>query len=88
MHCSGTTILIISNKKMNDIMRIVQTLADSNILLKGITRTIKNEIKHQKGGFLSMLLGTFGASLLGSILAGKGIVRAGSDRRSLNFYTL
>ena len=88
MHCSGTTILIISNKKMNDIMRIVQTLADSNILLKGITRTIKNEIKHQKGGFLSMLLGTFGASLLGSILAGKGIVRAGSDRRSLNFSTL
>ena len=69
-------------------MRIVQTLADSNILLKGITRTIKNEIKHQKGGFLSMLLGTFGASLLGNILAGKGIVRAGSGRRSLNFSTL
>ena len=81
MHCSGTTILIISNKKMNDIMRIVQTLADSNILLKGITRTIKNEIKHQKGGFLSMLLGTFGASLLGNILAGKGIVRAGSGNK-------
>ena len=73
---------------MNDIMRIVQTLADSNILLKGATRTIKNEIKHQKGGFLSMLLGTFGASLLGNILAGKGIVRAGSGRRSLNFSTL
>ena len=64
-------------------MRIVQTLADSNIL-KGVTRTIKNEIKHQKVGFLSMLLGTFGASLSGNILAGKGIVRAGSGRRSLN----
>ena len=87
MHCSGTTTLIISNKKMNDIMRIVQTLADSNIL-KGVTRTIKNEIKHQKVGFLSMLLGTFGASLSGNILAGKGIVRAGSGRRSLNSSSL
>ena len=52
---------------MNDIMKIVQTLVDSNILLKGFTKTIKNETKEQKGGFLSMLLGTLGASLLGNL---------------------
>ena len=62
---------------MNDIMKIVQALEDSDILLKGVTKTIKNETKEQKGGFLSMLLGTLGASLLGNLLAGKGIVRAG-----------
>ena len=59
-------------------MKIIQAHEDSNILLKGVTETIKNETKEQKGGFLSMLLGTLGASLLGNILAGKGIVRAGS----------
>ena len=84
IHGSGTTTLIISNEEMNDIMKIVQALEDSNILLKGVTKTIKNETKEQKGGFLSMLLGTLGASLLGNLLAGKGIVRAGSGRRSLN----
>ena len=73
---------------MNDIMKIVQALEDSNILLKGVTKTIKNETKEQKGGFLSMLLGTLGASLLGNLLAGKGIVRAGSGRRSLNSSSL
>ena len=51
---SGTTTLIISNKEMNDIMKIIQALEDSNILLKGVTRTIKNETKEQKRGFLSM----------------------------------
>ena len=61
---------------MNDMMEIGQTLEDSNILLKGVTKIIKNETKEQKGGFLSMLLGTLGASLLGNLLAGKGIVRA------------
>ena len=64
MHGSGTTTLIISNEEMNDIMKIVQALEDSNILLKGVTKTIKNGTKEQKGGFLSMLLGTLGASLL------------------------
>ena len=63
---------------MNDIMKIVQDLEDSNILLKGATKIIKNETKEQKGGFLSMLLETLGASLLGNLLAGKGILRAGS----------
>ena len=50
---------------MNDIMKIVPALEDSNMLLKGVTKTIENETKEQKGGFLSMLLGTLGASLLG-----------------------
>ena len=63
---------------MNDIMKIVQALEDSNILLKGVTKTIENETKEQKGGFLSMLLGTLGASLFGNSLTGKRIVRAGS----------
>ena len=49
---------------MNDIIKIVQALEDSNILLKGVTNTITNETKEQKGGFLSILLGTLGASLL------------------------
>ena len=81
MHVSGATTLIISNEEMNDIMKIVQALEDSNILLKGITKTIKNETKEQKGGFLSMLLGTLGASLLGNLLAGKEIARAGSGNK-------
>ena len=68
-------------------MKTVQALEDSNILLKGVTKTIKNETKEQKEGFLSMLLGTLGASLLGNLLAGKGIVRAGSGCRSLNSST-
>ena len=55
---SGTTTLIISNEETNDIMKIVKALVNSDILLKGITKTIKNEIKEQKGRFLSMLLGT------------------------------
>ena len=62
---------------MNDIMKIVQALEDSNILLKGVAQTIKNERKEQKEGFLSMLLGTLGASSLGNLLTGKGAIRAG-----------
>ena len=65
-------------------MKILQALEYSNILLKGVTKTIKNETKERKGGFLSVLLGTLGASLLGNLLAGKRIVRAGSGHRSLN----
>ena len=82
IHGSGTTTLIISNEEMNDIMKIVQALEDSNILLKGVTEIIKNETKEQKGGFLSMLLGTLGASLLWNLLLGKIIERAGSSRSS------
>ena len=62
---------------MNDIIKIVQALEDSNNLLEGDTETVKNETKEQKGGFLSMLIGTLGASLLGNLLTGKGFVRAG-----------
>ena len=75
---SGNTTLIISNEEMNDVIKIVHALEDSNILLKGVTETVKNKTKEQKGGFLSMLLGTLGASLLGNLLTGKGFVRAGS----------
>ena len=74
---SGNTTLIISNEEMNDIIRIVQALEDSNILLKEVTQTVKNETKEQIGGFLSMLLRTLGASLLGNLSTGKGVVRAG-----------
>ena len=62
---------------MNNILKIIKALEDSNILLKGVTKIIKNETKEQKGGLLSMLLGTLGASLLGNLLSGKGTVRAG-----------
>ena len=62
---------------MKDIIKIVKYLEDSGLLLKGVSKTVQNEVKEQKGGFLSMLLGTLGASLLGNILAGKGINRAG-----------
>ena len=77
IHGTGTTTLIISNREMDDIMKIVQALEGSNILLKGVTKTIKNETKEQRGGFLSMLLVTLGASFLGNMLAGKGMLRAG-----------
>ena len=58
-------------------MKIVQALENSGVLLKGVTGTIQNETKEQKTGFLSMLLGTLGTSLLGNLLTGKGTVRAG-----------
>ena len=58
-------------------MKIVRSLEDSGLLLEGVSQTIKDEAKEQRGGFLSMLLGTLGASLLGNMLAGKGVVRAG-----------
>ena len=77
----NNTILIISNDEMDDIMKIVKSLEDSGVLLKGVSETIQNEAKEQRGGFLSVLLGTLGASLLGDILSkslsGKGVIRAG-----------
>ena len=81
IHGSGTTALLISNEKMNDTMKIVQAIEDFNILLKEVTIIIKNQTKEQKGGFLSMLLGTLGASLLGNLLAEKVIFRAGSGNK-------
>ena len=78
IHGSGATKLIIENEDMNDIMKIIEALENSGVLLKGVSKTMENETKEQKGGFLSMLLGTLGALLLGKLLSGgKGIVRAG-----------
>ena len=70
---SGNTTLIISNKDIEDLIKIVKSLEDSGLLLKGVTELVQNEVKQQKGGFLSMLLGTLGASLLGNLLTGKGV---------------
>ena len=93
IHGSGATKgagvkLIIEQEDMKDIMKIIKALENSGILLKGVSKTIKNETKEQRGGFLSMLLGTLGASLLGNLLSGgkvsvasrakgEGIMRAG-----------
>ena len=76
LHGSGVK-LIIEEEDMQDIIKIIKELENSDILLKGVSKTIENEIKKQRGGFLSMLLGTLGASLLGNFLTGKGIMRAG-----------
>ena len=62
---------------MQGLSKIVKSLEDSGFLSDGITETVKNEVKEQKGGFLSMLLGTLGGSLLGNMLAGRGVIRAG-----------
>ena len=76
---SGTTILTNLNKEMNDIMKIVRSLEESGLLIKGVSKTIKNEPKEQKEGFLGMLLGTLGTSLLRNLLTGKGTIRADED---------
>ena len=77
MHGSGIK-LITEEEDMKDIMKIIKALENSGILLKGVSKTFENETKEQRGGFLSMLLGTLGASLSGSLLTGgKGIMRAG-----------
>ena len=65
---------------MNDIIKIVKSLEDSDLLLKWVTETVQNEVQEQKGEFLSMLLGTLGASLLGNLLTGWGVNRAGKGR--------
>ena len=69
--------LTISNEEMNDIMKIINYLQESGLLIKGVSETIKNEVKEQKWGFLGMFLGTLGASLLGYLLTGKGTIIAG-----------
>ena len=65
---------------MEDITETVTSFQDSGLLLKGVTETVQNEVKEQKGGLLCILLGTLGASLLGNILTGWGINRAGKGR--------
>ena len=77
---NNTTTLIISNDEIEDIIKIVKSLEDSGLLLKGVTETVQNEVKEQKGGFLSMLLGTLGASLLGNLLTGKGAIATSQGR--------
>ena len=69
--------LIIEQEDMNDIIKIIEALENSGILLKGVTKKIENETKEQKGRFLSMLPGTLGRTLLGNLLSGKGLARAG-----------
>ena len=83
IHGSGVRLIIeheryYDMKDMKDIMKIIKALENSGILLKRVSKAIKNETKEQKGRFLSMLLGTLGASLLGNLLSGvKGIMRTG-----------
>ena len=77
--------LVISNKEIEDIFKIVKSLEDSGLLLEGVSETIKNEAKEQKGGFLGMLLGTLGARLLGNLLAGKGVMRAGEGNAGADY---
>ena len=72
--------LIISSDEIADIIKILKPLDNFGLLLKGVTETVQNEVKEPKGGFLSMLLGTLGARLLGNLLTGKGINRAGKGR--------
>ena len=78
---NNNTTLIISNDEMDDILKIVKSLEDSGVLLNGVSETIQNEAKEQRGGFLSLLLGTLGASLLGDVLSkglsGRGVITAG-----------
>ena len=79
MFRSGIRTLTISNEVTNDIMKIVKSLEQSGLLIKGVSKKNKNETKERKGGFLGMLLGTLDASLLGNLLTGKSIVRAGDN---------
>ena len=74
---ADVTALIILNEEMTDILKIVQSLEESGLLIKGVSETIKNKTREQNGGFLSMFLGTLAASILGSALTGRGVIRAG-----------
>ena len=74
------TTLIISNDEIHAISKIVKSLEDSGLLVKEITETVQNKVKEQKGGVLSTLLGTLVTSLLGDLLIGKGIYRAGKGK--------
>ena len=76
---TGARTLVFSNEELNDILKIVKSFEKLCLLLKGVSETTKNEGKDQKGEFLGMLLDKLRASLLGNILAGKGVVR-GDDR--------
>ena len=77
MYDSGNSTLIISDNDLNDLIKVVTALEEHDILLKRTSNTIKNKTIKQEGGFLSMLLGTLGASLLGNLLTGRGLYRTG-----------
>ena len=81
---SSNTTLIVSNEEMNNIMKIIKSLEKSGLLIKGLSETIKKEAKEQKGGFLSMLLGTLGASLVGNLFTGKakGVIATSQGREA------
>ena len=77
--------LIISNDEMKDVLEIVKSLENFGLLLDGMSETIKNEAKEQKGELFSMLLSTLGASRLGNKLAGKRVIRAGEGRSRVGY---
>ena len=85
----GNTTLIIYNKETNRIMKIIKSFDESGLLIKSVSETTKNEAKEQKGGFLRMLLGTLAASLLGSALTARGLIRTGEGtiRAGRNYQT-
>ena len=76
----GITTIIISNEENNDIVKIVNSLEEFHLLIKGVSKTIVYEAEEQKWGYLAILLGTLGASLLGNMLAGKGVIIAGEGK--------
>ena len=76
----GNTTLIISNNEIHDIIEVIKSLEDPGLLLKGVIENVQNEIKEQKVGFLSALLGTLGASLLEYLLIGKGVIATSQGR--------
>ena len=84
MFRSVVTTLIISNEGINDIMKIVKSLEKSGLLIKGVSETIKNEAKGQKGVFLCMLLGALGTSLLGNLWTGNGTITAQSQQNKIS----
>ena len=73
-------MLIILNDETEDIIKIIKSLENSGLLLKGVTETVQKDVKEQRGRFLSMLLGALGATLLGNLLTGRGIYRAGKGK--------
>ena len=85
---SDMTTLIPSNEEVNDVMKIIDSLEESGLLIKKVSETIKNEAIEQKGGFLVMLLGNLGASLVENLLTGKGTIRAGEDTARAGIKTL
>ena len=85
---SGTTTLIISNKEIEHVIKIIKSLEDSGVLIKGVSETMQNEAKEQKSGILGMLLSTADAILLGKMFIEKGVNRAGYDDKGGRITTI